>query len=403
MRDLTRRNATSSVPRTQRNGLLLAGILLIAASLRSPITGVGPLIGTIRGDTGISGSVAGVLTTLPVLAFAAASPVAPSLARRIGIERSLFVALLGLFAGVALRSVPTLSTLFAGTVLLGVSIALANVLLPSLVKRDFPHRVGAITSLYAATMNLLAATSSGIAVPIAAAAPGGWRTAIGCWLVLIVLALVLWSPQLGERTVTTEQRAPMPWRSPLAWAVTLYMGLQSLAFYAMVSWLPTILHSRGTSTGRAGWELFLFQVVALVSNFSTPTLIRRLSDQRLLAAGWSLMAGVAFAGLLLAPVLTLLWVVLGGLASGGALVLALSFFGLRSVGSQQAAALSGMAQSVGYLIAASGPVLFGVLHDASGGWSIPLLLLVVLAGVQLLMGYRAGRLGTVRGADSASS
>ena len=181
------------------------------------------------------------------------------------------------------------------------------------------------------------------------------------------------------------------------------MGLQSFAFYVVVSWLPTILHSHGTSTVAAGWELFLYQVVALVSVLGTPALIRRLPDQRWLAAGWSLLSVVSFAGLLLAPGLAIGWVVLGGLASGAALVLALSFFGLRAGGAAQAAALSGMAQSVGYLLAASGPVLCGVLHDATGGWRLPLLILVVLGMGQLLLGYRAGRAGTIEPAGSGSS
>jgi MFS transporter, CP family, cyanate transporter len=378
-----------------RTALLLVGIVMLASALRAPITGVGPLIGTIRHDIGIGGTVAGILTTLPVLAFGLVSPVAPALARRLGIERSLGLALAILLAAVVIRSIPTIGTLFVGTVLLGAAIAVANVLLPSLVKRDFPFRVGAITSLYAATMNLGAATASGIAVPVANVAPGGWRTAIGCWAGLVLIALVLWSPQLRLRTVLTDERAPLPWRSPLAWSVTLFMGLQSFGFYVVVSWLPSILTSHGTSRSAAGWELFVFQVVALVSVFSMPALIRRLPDQRWLASGWALVAAISFAGLLLAPGAAIFWVVIGGLASGASLVLALSFFGLRTNGAPQAAALSGMAQSVGYLIAATGPVLMGVVHDSVGGWRLPLLLLSLLAIVQLLLGYRAGRAGAV--------
>jgi CP family cyanate transporter-like MFS transporter len=378
-----------------RTALLLVGIVMLAATLRAPITGVGPLIGTIRHDVGIGGALAGVLTTLPVLAFGLVSPLAPALARRLGIERSLGLALAVLLVAIVIRSVPTIGTLFVGTVLLGAAIAIANVLLPSLVKRDFPYRVGAITSLYAAMMNVGAATASGIAVPVAGIAPGGWRTAIGCWAGLVVVALVVWSPQMRLRTVLAEDRAPLPWRSRLAWTVTLFMGLQSFGFYVVVSWLLTILTSHGASKSTAGWELFGFQVVALVSVFSTPTLIRRLPDQRWLAAGWSLLAAISFAGLLVAPGAALVWVVIGGLASGASLVLALSFFGLRTSGAPQAAALSGMAQAAGYLIAATGPVLMGLLHDSVGGWRLPLSILSLLAIGQLLLGYRAGRAGAV--------
>lgn len=387
----------------RRVGLLLAGILLIAATMRAPITGVGPLLTTIRQANGIGGALAGVLTTVPVLAFGLTSPVAPGLARRLGMERTLFVAMLGLLVGLVVRWIPGLGPLFAGTALIGASIAICNVLLPSLVKRDFPLRVGMVTSLYVATMNMMAATSSGIAVPVADHAPGGWRFALGFWLVLVVIALVVWAPQLRQHTVARERRAPLPLRSRLAWAVTLFMGLQSFTFYALVNWLPSVLHSHGTSKAAAGWQLFLFQTVALAANFGTPLLIQRLRDQRWLAVGWAGTAVVALLGLLLAPELTLLWVVLGGLASGGSLVLALSFLGLRASGPQQAAALSAMAQSIGYLIAAGGPVLFGSLHDASGTWDISLLMLVVLSIVQLLVGYRAGSVGTVDDAASESS
>jgi CP family cyanate transporter-like MFS transporter len=392
MTQLVQDARTGERPRT---ALLLVGIVMLAATLRAPITGVGPLIGTIRHDVGIGGTLVGILTTLPVLAFGLVAPVAPALARRLGIERSLGLALAVLFVAVVIRSIPTIGTLFAGTVLLGAAIAIANVLLPSLVKRDFPYRVGAITSLYAATMNVGAATASGIAVPVAGIAPGGWRTAIGCWAGLVLVAIVLWSPQMRLRTVLADDRAPLPWRSRLAWTVTLFMGLQSFGFYVMVSWLPTILTSHGTSKSAAGWELFVFQLVALVSVFSTPTLIRRLPDQRWLTAGWASLAAISFAGLLLTPGAAIFWVLVGGLASGASLVLALSFFGLRTTSAPQAAALSGMAQSVGYLIAATGPVLMGVIHDSVGGWRPPLLILTVLAIAQLLLGYRAGRAGAV--------
>lgn len=388
-----------------RGSLLVIGILLIAANLRAPITGVGPLIGTIRDSTGLSSTMAGVLTSLPVFAFAAASPVAPAIAARLGIEQTLFGALLVLGCGTLIRSVPTTATLFGGTLLLGVAIAMANVLLPSLIKRDFADRVGLVTSVYVAMMNIAAAISSGIAVPISDVAPGGWRTAIGCWTGLLLIAAVVWTPTLKARTLPANgatRAVSMPLRSSLAWSVTLFMGLQSFAFYAMISWLPTILHSHGISKGTAGWELFFFQFIALAANFSTPLLIRRLPDQRFLAAGWSLVAVAGFLGLLLVPDLSLLWVSLAGLAGGGSLVLGLSFFSLRAADARQAAALSGMAQAVGYLLAGFGPVLFGALHDVSGHWELPLTVVVVLSCIQTVMGFRAGRNRTLDAPVSSS-
>jgi MFS transporter, CP family, cyanate transporter len=384
--------------RTARRVLLIAGILLVAANLRGAITSVGPLLETIRRDEGLSAGQAGLLSALPLLTFAVFSPQVPRLARRVGMERLLWLALVTLTVGILLRSVPLPGLLWLGTVLLGMSIAVGNVLLPALLKRDFPDRVAPMTGLYSVTMGLVGAIVSGLAVPLAGTLPGGWRTALGCTAGLALVTLAVWLPQAfrSDRPVVLPSRHHRPpWRSALAWQVTAYMGLQSFGFYIVLAWFPAILHSEGMSEENGGWLLLVLQVLGVTMSAVIPLVANRLTDQRLLAAGGSLLSFTGYLGLLLAPGLAVLWVIIVGLASGICFVLALFFFTLRSADSYTAAALSGMAQSIGYLFATLGPVVFGALHDATSGWTVPMIMLLLAATVQACCGFGAGRNLTV--------
>jgi CP family cyanate transporter-like MFS transporter len=374
-------------------GLAIVGIVLMAACMRGPITSVGPVLETIRADTGLSAVGAGVLSMLPLLAFAAVSPVAPGFSRWLGLERSLGAALGVLAAGLAIRSIPGTPTLFAGTALLGVGIGLINVLLSALIKRDYSDRAPALTGLYTTVMGALAMIGSGIAVPVADHAPGGWRTSLGLWVIFAVVALVAWLPRLRTGSnPTTESSANGPLRrSSLAWQLTAFMGLQSLGFYVSVSWLPTILHAHGTSLASAGWHVALMQFTGLLASAASPLVIRRMPDQRPLGAGAAVLGVLSFLGFVVAPNLSWLWSATVGLSQGVGITLALSFFALRARDARQAAALSGMGQSLGYLLAALGPLLFGVLHDATGGWGTPLVILAALIGVQAVVALGAGR------------
>jgi CP family cyanate transporter-like MFS transporter len=373
-------------------GLAIAGIVLIAATMRGPITSVGPLLETIRGDTGLSAAGAGVLSMLPLLAFAAVSPLAPGLARRIGLERALGLALSVLAVGLALRSAPGMASLFAGTALLGVGIGLINVLLSALIKRDYPDRAPALTGLYTTVMGALAMTGSGIAVPVADHAPGGWRTSLGLWVFVALIALIAWLPRLraADHTPSNTNGYPVR-RSLLAWQLTAFMGLQSLGFYVSVSWLPTILHAHGVSPAAAGWHVALMQLTGLLASAISPVVLRYLPDQRLFAAGAAVLGVLSFLGFVVLPDLSWLWSATVGLSQGVGITLALSFFALRARDARQAAALSGMGQSLGYLLAAIGPLLFGVLHDATGGWGTPLVILAGLIGVQAVVALGAGK------------
>ncbi|KKB44748.1 CynX/NimT family MFS transporter [Bacillus thermotolerans] len=374
--------------------VLIVGIIFAAANLRAPLTSIGPIVEMIRQDTGMSSTATGMLTTLPLLAFAFFSPFAPKISRRIGLEYTLFGALLLLSIGIVLRSVPSVSLLFAGTALLGIAIAIGNVLLPSMIKQEFPYKVGLMTGVYAASMNLSAAIASGVSIPLTQGLGLGWRSALSVWALLAVVSIVLWIPQLRFRRQPSKNTLKIGeslWHSNLAWKVTLFMGLQSTVFYTVITWLPSILHEQGISQSEAGWLLSLTQFAGLLPTFIVPILAGRSSNQRWLVALTASFLIVGYLGLLggltsLAPLL----VILIGIATGSAFSLATMFFVLRTHNAEQAAELSGMAQSVGYLLAAVGPILFGFIHDATGSWTIPLLILLVGAVLLFIIGMEAG-------------
>lgn len=379
--------------------LLLVGIMLIAANLRASLTSVGPLLEQIRQQLMLSATTAGLLNSLPLLLFAVLSPLTPSIAKRLGIERTLGLALLMLVIGILLRSQQWNGMLWLGSVLIGGAIALANVMLPTLVKRDFPHRSAVMISTYAAVMSLVAAIASGIAVPLAAFNDNGWRFSLIFWSFPAFIALLVWLPLLKQRPPTqldTHSSAKIetfrsPWRSALGWQIALFMGLQSITFYTIVGWFSAFSASQGTSPQQAGFELFVYQIVAIFANFVMIFALPRVRDQRGIAFVSSSLVFIGIGGLLILPNWSLLWLIFAGLGAGSALVLALSFFGLRSQHHHQATMLSGMAQSIGYLLAALGPTLFGLLHDLTQNWTMPLTILLGLTLLQMLFGILAGR------------
>jgi CP family cyanate transporter-like MFS transporter len=387
--------STDKSPSSTGALVLLVSLLAVAANLRPALTSVGPLIDQIRGDLNLSATAAGLLNSLPLFAFAAFSPLA-HFGNRIGIERALIAAMFGLIAGILVRSLGGSIGLFAGTLLLGASIAVGNVLLPSVIKRDFPNRVGGITTAYAVVLALTAAIASGVSIPLARILPGGWQSALAFWALPTALAVFPLALQLrasGDVESAHKVHAPsVPvWRSLLAWQVTFFMGLQSFMFYVVVGWFPSVLADSGYTPAAAGWIVTLFQMTALATTLAMPTLMRRGSDQRLLAVATPLIVVVAVFGTMWAPGAALLWCILIGIGTGPTLILALAFIGLRTRDHRQAAALSLMAQSIGYFIAALGPIAFGLLHDLSHGWTLPLMLLAATLFVQAAAGYGAGR------------
>jgi CP family cyanate transporter-like MFS transporter len=392
--------ATSGLRLSSRiRGLLLVlAIVLLAANLRPALTSVAPLIGQIRTDTGVSNGVAGLLTGLPLLAFAVLSPIAPRLARRFDMERVLLASLLVLAVGILLRSAGVVAALFLGTAILGAAIAVGNVLLPSLVKREFPERTGLMTSTYTTALAVSAAIAAGASFPIAYQVDIGWRGSLALWALLALVAAVAWFPQIrsadpANASTGTSRGVTGLWGSVLAWQVTLFMGLQSLGYYVVLTWLPEILQEEvGVSASQAGWMLALAQVVVIPAMFIAPVLADRRPSQYSVVVVAVTLTGVGTLGLLVAAsTATVLWIVLLGLGQGACFSLALTFFALRAPDSEHAAALSGMAQSIGYLLAAGGPFLFGLLRDATHAWTAPLTLLVAVTVCLLITGLGAAR------------
>lgn len=383
--------------------LLIIGVVLIGSNLRVPLTSVGALISFIRDDLGISNAVAGLITTLPLLAFALLSPFAPKIANRLGMEWTIALSMMLLIIGITIRSVTGLVFLFIGTLLIGLAISVGNVLIPGIIKMNFPLKIGIMTGIYAVFMNIFGALGSGLSVPIASIDNVGWQGALGIWGLLAIIALLIWLPQLRKRSddaslktdVKTEQKVNL-WRSPLAWSVTLFMGGQSLAFYTLITWMPDILNSIGYNASSAGWMVFLMQATLIPTTFVIPVIAVKLKNQIGLAAGTAILFIIGFSGLLISSMMLVpLWAILLGIAGGSAFSLSMMFFTIRTKDGKEAAELSGMAQSFGYLLAAAGPVFVGILHDIGNEWTMPILFLILISVIILITGIVSGKEGTI--------
>lgn len=377
--------------------LLVLGVLLVSINLRPALASVGPLVEPIRAATGLSATAFGSLTTLPLVAFGVVSTLAPSVVRRLGLAGSLVLAMGLVVAGAGARPYGGVALLFAGTLALGVGIALGNVLMPALVKREFPNSSGTMTSVYSSAMGLGATVAAGVSVPLAAAL--GWRGALALWAIPAAVALLIWLPQV-RRQPRIDADEPGAFaalhalgRSKLAWQVALFMGLQSLTFYVFLAWLPDLLHSRGMGDAQAGWMLALSQATGIAGSAIVPAWAGRRRDQRAIVGFLGAIELVGIVGLLPDQVgaLAALWVGLIGFALGGTFGLALLFIVLRTHDTRAATALSGMAQAVGYLIAAVGPALIGFVREVSGGWTVPLAVLVAALAGKLVAGLGAAR------------
>ncbi|MEY8772832.1 MFS transporter [Erwinia sp. ACCC 02193] len=378
--------------------LTFIGILLIASNLRAPITALGPVIHEIAASFNLSGVYTGLLNALPLLIFGLASPFAPLLTRRIGLEKSLLTAIVLITAGCLTRSSLGGMGLWTGTFIIGLGIAVANVLIVPLIKRDYPGHTARCIGLYAATMALTAALSSGIAFPLSALSSATWRVSLGIWVIPAAFALIIWMKVCArtdkEADLTTKpvvRSISSVWKSGVAWQVSMFMALQTMVFYTLIDWYPSMANEHGVSSSAAGFHLFIYQAVAVVANLSTALFITRLKDQRLLGLVCSLFITSGVAGLLIMPGISVLWLILAGIGAGMSMVTCLTLFGLRAREHHQAGQLSGKAQCIGYLIGALGPCLAGILHGHTHTWSSILLCLILISLVQAYFSWQAGR------------
>ncbi|WP_432866028.1 MFS transporter [Microbispora rosea] len=434
------------------DALLIAGFVLAALNLRPALAGVSPLLPAIMRDLGLSPAGGGAITTVMVACLGLLAPVAPALAARIGLDRTLLAGLLVLAAGVALRSADGVPALYCGAALAGTAIAVMNVVMPGLVKQHFPDRVGLFTGLYVSVMVSGAAAASAAMVPLAGQT--GWRAAAAAPALLALLAAALWRlaltkaapprpprartkaappPEPRARTKAAQPEVPpaetaraaagaqqlaspapssseardargsrpgdpgrRPYatllRAPATWPVMAFMGLQSLTFYVVLAWLPTVFQAAGLPADEAGYLLGLTNLVQIVAALVVPLHAGRARSQAPHVAAAALLTVAGYLGVLLAPTVTpWLWMIVLGLGQGASIALALLIITLRAPDPASVTALSAVAQSSGYLLAAIGPLAFGLLHELSGGWTVPLLAGLGACALQLVSGMLAAR------------
>lgn len=384
--------------RTVGAGVLVGtAVVVTALNLRPAVVGVSPLLPRIRTDLAMSAPVAGLISTASLVCFGLLAPVAPVLARRFGLEASVVGGLGVLAVGIAIRLLPQTGWLFLGALLAGAGIAVCNTLIPAVVKRDFPHRLGSMTGLYSGTLNLGAGLAAALAVPITTATDS-WRISLAVWLVPAVVAMLGWLAVRRHwvgRAAPDDVAAPPPaslLRQPLAWLVTAYLAVQSFEFYAAAAWVPTLFVDAGISREEAGVLLGFANIVGLVAAIVAPTIAGRRRSQSGAIVVIVAIYAVGLSGLAFAPgAAPWLWMTLFGIAQGAGFALGLLLIALRATDVAVATRLSGMAQFVAYLVAATGPFVYGLVHDAVGGWVWPVGVGIAMLVPMLVTGVLAGR------------
>lgn len=376
-------------------GLVLTGIMLLSLNLRPAAVSVGPVLDEIRDGLGMGAASAGLLTSLPVLAFAGLGALAPLAARRIGPHRVTLVALLAVAAGLAGRAVVDHEASFLALSLVAVAgMAMANVLIPSLVRLHFPDRIGAMTAAYSTSLAVGLTAAFLLTVPVADWL-GSWRWGLGIWALLALVATLPWfllaAHDQGlaqhDRTISFREVAG----TRLGWAMAVFFGVQSLQAYAVFGWFATLWRDAGFGAGTAGALVGVVAGVSIPLSAWVPRLIARPGDRRVVLLSIIACYPVAYLGLIASPHrFALLWALVLGVGMA-TFPIALTLIGLRSRTPGTTAALSGFTQAVGYLLAAAGPFGVGVLHDATGGWTVPLLVLTVLSLPLFSLGIYVGK------------
>ena len=398
---------TGPAPRAVGGFLAGAAVVLLAVNLRFVFGSASAVQADVRSAYDLGPASVGLLTTGPVVCLGAFAPVAARAVRRWTVPTALAAALLLVTAGTLLRGVPVWSVLLLATLVAGIGIAVGNVLGPVFLRLFFAHRIGLMTGLFTALINVSTGIASGATVPLATGVLHSWRAALVAWAAPAALAAVaLGAVAVGHRRFQHARTGPVPdgprWqpevlRSPTAWAVTGFMGLQSLLAYSLVAWLPSLYRDRGLSPAHAGLVLTALSVASILTALTVPVLAVRLRRQRGLAVAVVALSVVGLLGALTGGTATaVLWAVVLGFGQGGELALALMLINLRASDSSASTSLSTMAQTVGYLIAAAGPVVTGVVHGLSGAWTAPLLTLIALMVPLAACGWFAGGNSAVR-------
>lgn len=391
------------MPVAVHRGTLGVATVMIAFNLRPALSSLAPVVNEIMADTGLSAAGASMLSTAPVLCLGVFAATAPLLARRLGLERAVLAAMAALALGLLLRASGGVAALIAGSLIAGAGIGITNVLMPGMLKRDFATNAPVMTGIYTMALCTGAAAGAGATAPLLHAAVENWRVALGFWAVPALIACAVsgwaWRDRLRFRSpVATAPKAASLWRDPLAWQVTLFMGLQSMLAYAVFSWMVPILRSRGDTAVTAGLVVSISVLSQVAAALPVPILAARLRTQSAPAVLSMLATSGGFIGLLLAP-LSLQWAfaVILGLGMGGAFACAILLMVMRAPNGMVAARLSSMAQSVGYALGSLGPLLVGVTHDLTGDWTGAFAMFVLAGSAAAGAGALAGRRGTVAG------
>ncbi|PYY63552.1 MFS transporter [Curtobacterium sp. MCPF17_003] len=408
--------------------LLPAAIVLIALNFRGPIVATAPVIGDVRADLGLTATIAGLLTTIPVLCFALATPFASWVIAKADPERAVSLSLVIVLAGTVLRSMPSSAALLIGTAVIGIGITIGNVVIPVVIRRDTsPERVGLVTGVYTSALNVGSMITSLGTAPLAAL--WGWPVAIAIWAVFALIAAAAWTYAVGARAawrrpLPSERDEPLPVTGPIdqvldtgairtaraaaaarvaaaepirparrliTWGLTLAFGGQAFSYYALTAWIPTLLHDEiGFSKASSGASSSVFQILAVVGALGVPLLATRWRPAAIIALVGTLWLAMPL-GLLFAPQLWLLWSVLGGAAQGGGITVIFIVI-VRIVSSDaDARRMSAFVQGGGYLLGSAGPLVAGALHGATGTWTAPLLVVLVAVLTLGVVGTFAAR------------
>jgi CP family cyanate transporter-like MFS transporter len=370
--------------------------VLLALNLRIAVGEIPPVLRDLPlGDFGRS-----LLVTIPVICFSLAAFAGPPLSARLGEERGLLIACAALCVGLALRPWWPSFSLFAGTLVCSLAVAVMNVMMPSVLRRRFPHHMGEMTAAYTMALSIGAGLAAGFTVPLVHALGGSVALALAFWALPAALAFILWLPQVRlprpvSRVVGADLGLLKDWA---AWQITLFFGLQSALFYTLLSWLPTIYRDRGASPAAAGAVLAFMAAIGILGNFAAPLLANRFGRPRLAVAGTGLLTMIGLFGVLIAPTqLALVWAALMGIGTGGTFSVTLLLIASRAHDAVIAARLSSMAQGIGYMLSALGPLAAGLLHSMSGGWDLPVIVTIGVCGAQLVAGLMAARPRIVAG------